>query len=237
MRGRVDRRAQRHPQDRRRPAPSAARLQPAAGGIEAAVRDRGVLGAAAAQVATLATRRGKDYRVTAEQLVPECASVPDRSGSRSRRFVRLARTVAPSHTSSSTARFSVAHIRRRDHPSSAACRTRAAVASSIHASPIGPAPRPSTETNSPVPPNARAAPRPELRPRAPSRRPAIHHRHARRRPLTSADERSARCAPRRRLVRGASPPRPSAAGRWPGRLPAPAPGSGHRGSRSTPPRA
>ena len=39
--------------------------------IEAALRERGASGAAAAQVATLATRRGKDYRVTPEQLVPE----------------------------------------------------------------------------------------------------------------------------------------------------------------------
>ena len=39
--------------------------------IEAELERRGASGAAAAQVATLATRRGKDYRVTPEQLVPE----------------------------------------------------------------------------------------------------------------------------------------------------------------------
>ena len=39
--------------------------------IEAELERRGASSAAAAQVATLATRRGKDYRVTPEQLVPE----------------------------------------------------------------------------------------------------------------------------------------------------------------------
>ena len=39
--------------------------------IEAELERRGASGAAAAQVATLATRRGKDYRVRPEQLVPE----------------------------------------------------------------------------------------------------------------------------------------------------------------------
>src|SRR5688500_3814729 len=39
--------------------------------IEAELDRRGVSGAGAAQVATLATRRGKDYRVRPEQLVPE----------------------------------------------------------------------------------------------------------------------------------------------------------------------
>ena len=39
--------------------------------IEAELERRGASSAAAAQVAALATRRGKDYRVTPEQLVPE----------------------------------------------------------------------------------------------------------------------------------------------------------------------
>ena len=49
--------------------------------IEAELERRGASGAAAAQVATLATRRAKDYRVTPEQLVPEWRERAAASGS------------------------------------------------------------------------------------------------------------------------------------------------------------